>query len=105
VRGCVARTRTDFRLFPADLPIGRPIFGIDPDPNSCLLSSHIIELSLSASIIEACRRRGLDPFAYLKDTFTRLPTATNWQIADLTLMPAAWAKANAARVVPRPVAA
>jgi hypothetical protein len=55
------------------------------------------------TIIEACRRRGLDPFAYLNDTFTRLPTATNWQIADLT--PAAWAKANAARVKPRTAAA
>jgi transposase len=47
------------------------------------------------TIIESCRRRGLDPFAYLRDIFTRLPTATNWQIKDLT--PAAWAKTNAAR--------
>jgi transposase len=45
------------------------------------------------TIIESCRRRGLDPFAYLRDTFARLPTATNWQIKDLT--PAAWAKAKA----------
>jgi hypothetical protein len=55
------------------------------------------------TIVEACRRRRLDPFAYLRDIFTRLPTATNWQIKDLT--PEAWAKANAARVVPRPAAA
>jgi len=47
------------------------------------------------TIIESCRRRGLDPFAYLRDIFTRLPTATNWQIKDLT--PAAWAKAKTAK--------
>ena len=36
------------------------------------------------------RRRGIDPFAYLRDVFTRLPSMTNWQIKDLT--PEAWAK-------------
>ena len=36
------------------------------------------------------RRRGLDPFAYLREVFTRLPTMTNWQVKDLT--PEAWAK-------------
>jgi len=45
--------------------------------------------------MESCRRRGLDPFAYLRDIFTRLPTATNWQIKDLT--PVAWAKAKTAK--------
>ena len=44
------------------------------------------------TIIECCRRRGLDPFAYLRDVFTRLPSMTNWQVKDLT--PAAWAKAQ-----------
>ena len=44
------------------------------------------------TIIESCRRRGLDPFAYLRDMFTRLPTTTNWQVKDLT--PEAWAKAQ-----------
>jgi transposase len=44
------------------------------------------------TIIECCRRRGIDPSAYLRDIFTRLPTSTNWQIKDLT--PAAWAKAQ-----------
>ena len=29
------------------------------------------------TIIECCRRRGLDPFAYLRDVFTRLPSMTN----------------------------
>jgi len=42
------------------------------------------------TIIESCRRRGIDPFAYLRDVFTRLPSMTNWQIKDIT--PEAWAK-------------
>jgi transposase len=44
------------------------------------------------TLIECCRRRGLDPFAYLRDVFTRLPSMTNWQVKDLT--PEAWAKAQ-----------
>lgn len=36
------------------------------------------------TIVECCRRRGLDPQAYLRDMFTRLPHATNWQIDQLT---------------------
>jgi transposase len=44
------------------------------------------------TIIESCRRRGLDPFAYFRDVFTRLPTMTNWQVKDLT--PEAWAKSQ-----------
>jgi transposase len=47
------------------------------------------------TIIESCRRRDIDPFAYLRDIFTRLPSATNWQIKDLT--PEAWAKAKSSR--------
>lgn len=46
------------------------------------------------TLIEACRRRGLDPFAYLRDVLTRLPAATTSQIKDLT--PAAWAKRQGA---------
>jgi len=42
------------------------------------------------TLIECCRRRGIDPFAYLRDVFTRLPSMTNWQTRDVT--PAAWAK-------------
>ena len=42
------------------------------------------------TIIECRRRRSLDPFAYLRDVFMRLPSMTNWQIKDLT--PEAWAK-------------
>jgi len=41
-------------------------------------------------IIECCRRRSLDPFAYLRDVFTRLPSMTNWQVKDL--LPETWAK-------------
>ena len=44
------------------------------------------------TIIECCRRRGLDPFAYLREVFTRLPTMTNWQVKELT--PEAWAKSQ-----------
>jgi transposase len=42
------------------------------------------------TIIENCRRRGLDPFSYLKEVFTRLPSMTNWQVKDIT--PKAWAR-------------
>jgi transposase len=42
------------------------------------------------TVIESCRRRGLDPFAYLREVFTRLPSMTNWQVKDIT--PEAWAK-------------
>ena len=40
------------------------------------------------TIIECCRRRKIDPFAYLRDVFTRLPRLTNQQIDTVT--PAAW---------------
>jgi transposase len=43
------------------------------------------------TIVECCRRRGLDPLAYLRDVLTRLPAMTNWQINDIT--PRAWANA------------
>jgi len=42
------------------------------------------------TVVECCRRRGIDPFAYLRDILTRLPSATNWQIDQLT--PEAWAR-------------
>jgi transposase len=45
------------------------------------------------TIVEACRSRGLDPWTYLRDVLTRLPTMTNRQIKDI--LPAAWAKAQA----------
>jgi transposase len=44
------------------------------------------------TIIESCRARGLDPWAYLRDVLTRLPTMTNRQVKDIT--PKAWAEAK-----------
>jgi hypothetical protein len=49
------------------------------------------------TLIECCRRRGIDPFAYLKDVLTRLPAATNWTIGELT--PGAWAAAAQVRPI------
>lgn len=44
------------------------------------------------TIIESCRRRGIDPYTYLRDVLTRLPAMTNWQIKDVT--PEAWARSK-----------
>jgi hypothetical protein len=52
------------------------------------------------TVIESCRRRGIDPYGYLRDVLTRLPRMTNWQIPEVT--PQAWAKAQ--RVLPRFIA-
>jgi transposase len=42
------------------------------------------------TVIESCRRRGLDPLAYLRHVLSRLPKMTNHQIPEV--LPAAWAK-------------
>ena len=42
------------------------------------------------TIIESCRRRGIEPYAYLREILTRLPHMTNRQIPDV--IPAAWGK-------------
>ena len=42
------------------------------------------------TIVECCSRRGLNPYAYLRDVLSRLLVSTNFQIKDLT--PEAWAK-------------
>ena len=42
------------------------------------------------TLVESCRRRGIDPSAYLRDVLTRLPAMLNTEIASLT--PEAWAK-------------
>jgi transposase len=47
------------------------------------------------TVVESCRRRGLDPYAYLKDVLTRLPAMTNHQIPEI--LPAAWAKSRQPR--------
>ncbi len=44
------------------------------------------------TVIEACRRRGLDPFEYLRDVFTRMPTMAAQDYASLA--PEEWAKAR-----------
>lgn len=46
------------------------------------------------TIVESCRRRGIDPYAYLRDVLDRLPRATRSQVAELT--PEAWACEKAA---------
>jgi transposase len=46
------------------------------------------------TIVESCRRRGIDPYRYLRELLTALPAMTNWQIKDWT--PEAWAKAKLA---------
>jgi transposase len=42
------------------------------------------------TVIESCRRRGLDPYAYLREILTRLPNMTNRQIPEV--VPAVWGK-------------
>jgi len=42
------------------------------------------------TVIESCRRRGIDPYAYLKDVLTRLPSMTNRQL--VVLLPANWGR-------------
>jgi transposase len=44
------------------------------------------------SIIESCRRRGIEPYTYLHDVLTRSPSMTNRQIKDV--VPKAWAAAR-----------
>jgi len=44
------------------------------------------------SIIESCRRHGIEPYTYLHDVLTRLPSMTNRQIKDI--VPKAWAAAT-----------
>lgn len=56
------------------------------------------------TVLASCRRHGLDPFEYLRDVFTRLPSMNASQIPELT--PAAWAKARrAGKPVPVPAMA
>ena len=42
------------------------------------------------TVIESCRRRSLDPYAYLKDVLTRLPQMTIQQVHEL--LPGIWGK-------------
>jgi hypothetical protein len=40
------------------------------------------------TVIESCRRRGIEPYAYLRDVLTRLPHLTNKQVPEI--VPGAW---------------
>lgn len=44
------------------------------------------------TLIECCRRRGLNPSTYLRDVLTRLPHMTNHQVQEVT--PEAWGKSR-----------
>jgi transposase len=44
------------------------------------------------STIESCRHHGIEPYTYLHDVLTRLPSMTNRQIKDI--VPKAWAAAT-----------
>jgi transposase len=50
------------------------------------------------TLVECCRRHGLDPYAYLHQVLTRLLSSTNWQIKDLT--PQAWAEEHRLTSIP-----
>lgn len=49
------------------------------------------------SVLGSCRYRGIEPYGYLKTLLEVLPSATNWQIKDLT--PAAWAAGRHLQVI------
>jgi transposase len=42
------------------------------------------------TVIESCRRRGLNPYAYLKADLTRLPEMNVQQLPEI--LPAVWGK-------------
>ena len=42
------------------------------------------------TLIESCRRRSIDPYAYLKEVLTRLPAMTIQQVPEI--LPAVWGK-------------
>jgi transposase len=44
------------------------------------------------TLIESCRKRSIDPYGYLRDLLTRLPTLKNTQIPEVT--PEAWARTS-----------
>ena len=44
------------------------------------------------TIVECCRRRGIDPYTYLRDVLARLPHMTNHQVPQVT--PEAWGKSR-----------
>ena len=53
------------------------------------------------TVIEACRSRGIDPFEYLRDVFTRMPAMKASDYAHL--LPDAWVKERGMKTEPMPV--
>ena len=49
------------------------------------------------SLVESCKRHGIEPFEYLRDVLDRLPKQTNQDIAAFT--PRAWAEAKRKQAV------
>ena len=47
------------------------------------------------TVIESCRRRGIEPFTYLREVLTRLPNMTNRQLPEI--IPSAWGKTRPQR--------
>jgi len=54
--------------------------------------------ALVYTIVASCRQHGLDPFAYLREVLSRLPSATTSDIPHLT--PAAWARSRSRTHLP-----
>jgi transposase len=50
------------------------------------------------TLLGSCRRHGINPFDYLKDSFTRLPSAKIAEIKRFT--PSQWTKAPSTRLAP-----
>jgi len=55
-------------------------------------------LPLIYTLLGSCRRHGINPFDYLKDLFTRLPSAKITDIKQFT--PAAWVRDKAKEKLP-----
>lgn len=53
------------------------------------------------TVIAACRRRGIDPFEYLRDVFTRMPAMKVSEYEQL--LPDAWAKERDRRITALPM--
>lgn len=51
--------------------------------------------AIICTVIESCRRRGLDPYAYLKDVLTRLPQMTIQQVPEI--LPGVWGNSQPLR--------
>ena len=47
------------------------------------------------TVVESCRRRGIDPYAYLRDVLERIPATPDEELDSLT--PAGWAAARAGK--------